>query len=134
MMKQRLLVDVANRQKIRLPIRRIKAIAKEVFEKEGKVGELSIAFVDDNEIKELNKRFLGKDKPTDVLSFQLNESMGEVIISTDTAKRQAIEYGISFISEISVLLIHGLLHILGYNHSKEMRQKEEFYLGGFKEW
>ncbi|MEW6679960.1 MAG: rRNA maturation RNase YbeY [bacterium] len=133
MMKQRLLVDVANRQRMRLPIRQIKVIAKEVFKKEGRGGELSIVFVNDNEMKELNKRFLGKDKPTDVLSFQLSESIGEVIISTDTAKRQAIEYGISFISEISVLLIHGLLHILGYNHSKEMREKEEFYLGGFKE-
>ncbi|MEW6482299.1 MAG: rRNA maturation RNase YbeY [bacterium] len=127
MMKQRLLVDVANRQRMGLPIRRIKAMAKEVFKKEGRGGELSIVFVNDNEMKELNKRFLGKDKPTDVLSFQLSESIGEVIISTDTAKRQAIEYGISFISEISVLLIHGLLHILGYNHSKEMREKEEFY-------
>ncbi|MEW6007994.1 MAG: rRNA maturation RNase YbeY [bacterium] len=136
MMKQRLLVDVANRQKMRLPVRRIKAMAKEVFEKEGKEGEISIAFVNDNEMRDLNKRFKGKDRPTDVLAFLLNPKsqilnpkflFGEVIISTERAKRQAREYGISFIEEIITLLIHGLLHLLGYKHSKMMKQKEEFY-------
>lgn len=131
-MKPKVLVDVANRQKKRLPIVKIKGIVKWVLEQEGKMAEVSIAFVEDKEIKELNKKFRRRDKPTDVLAFSLSESIGEIIISTDTAKSQAKEYGNSFISEILLLLIHGLLHLLGYKHSKEMREKEDFYLGGLK--
>lgn len=133
-MKQRFLVDVSNRQKKRLPIKKIKGIVRGVLEQEGQIEEVSIAFVDDDEIKELNKKFRKMNKPTDVLAFRLSESIGEIIISTDTAKSQAEEYGNSFISEIFLLLIHGLLHLLGYKHSKGMKEKEDLYIRGFKEW
>ncbi len=159
-MKQRVLVDVANRQKKRLPIRRIKAITKEIISQESRVmgresrvrgrglkgdKRLSIVFVNDIEIAELNKRFREKDMPTDVLAFPLslesevkslesekNGYIGEVIISTERAMRQAEEYGHSFVDEVVILTIHGILHILHYEHSKEMEKKEEFYLLQFK--
>jgi len=134
-MRQGLSVDVANRQKIHLPIRQIKKVVKEVLEKEGKTGKISLVFVNDDEMGQLTKRFLGRDKPTDVLAFPYSLLpipyslyIGEIIISTDTAKKQAEEYGNSIISEITLLLIHGLLHLLGYKHSKNMEEKQDFYM------
>lgn len=129
-MKQKILVDVVNRQKERIPIRKVKSLVKNVLQYEGKMENISLVFVGDDEIKELNKRFLKKDKATDVLAFPFSsgireEYYGEIVISTDTAKSQAKA---SFSSEIFLLVIHGLLHILGYRHSKEMRQKQDFYL------
>ncbi|QNO16578.1 rRNA maturation RNase YbeY [Alkalicella caledoniensis] len=93
--------------------------------------EVNIIFVDDPFIKNLNKKFRGKDYPTDVLSFPFDvpEFMGEIYISIDTARRQAQEYQHSLTREIAFLTVHGLLHLLGYDHGdepdEEMRKKEE---------
>jgi probable rRNA maturation factor len=96
--------------------------------------ELSIALVDDDEIHRLNLEYRGIDRPTDVLSFALQEAeapqvqpdsefneiapfiLGDVIISTETTLRQAEEYEYSFDQELRRLLIHGVLHLLGYDH------------------
>ncbi|WP_066636530.1 rRNA maturation RNase YbeY [Desulfolucanica intricata] len=105
-------------------------------------GEVSIALVDDRYIHELNRDYRGVDRPTDVLSFALNEGepmetagdleemLGDVIISLETARRQAEEYGHSFNREVAFLTVHGVLHLLGYDHLEEearkfMREKEE---------
>ena len=103
--------------------------------------ELSLCFVDDEIIKQLNKQYLGKDKATNVLSFSLREDeygdvnpqiLGDIVISVETAKKDALESGLSIAQEIDFLIIHGLLHLLGYNHEnttkKEanlMRQQEK---------
>jgi probable rRNA maturation factor len=103
--------------------------------------EISLSFVDDEKIKQLNKQYLGKDKATNVLSFSLLEGeygninpqiLGDVIISVETAQRDALYGKLTVDQEIDFLIIHGILHLLGYNHEnttekeiKKMRQKEK---------
>ena len=94
-------------------------------------SEVSITLTDDKNIHELNKKFRGIDRPTDVLSFALRESdepkilnaeletLGDIIISVERAKLQAEEYGHSFLREMIFLEVHGLLHLLGYDHIEE---------------
>jgi probable rRNA maturation factor len=79
--------------------------------------ELSIALVSDRRMRALNREWRGKDRPTDVLSFpQHGASIGDVVISLDTARRQAREGGWSLAAELRRLLAHGLLHCLGHDH------------------
>lgn len=88
------------------------------------VSEVSIVFTDDLEIQKLNLTYRSKDYPTDVLSFSQIEgsnsvnatSLGDIIISLETAQKQAPEFENDFNSEIKRLLVHGLLHLLGYDH------------------
>lgn len=93
---------------------------------------VDLVFCDDEQIQELNASYRGKDKPTDVLSFALfadnpdenfiidNQiSLGEVVISTETAKRQSEERNKTFEEEIYFLLSHGILHLLGFDHPDE---------------
>lgn len=89
-------------------------------------GELSVALVSPLKIKELNSRFRGVDTPTDVLSFLLDEKpfSGEIVISPEVAFRQAKKMGHSFGKEITLLLIHGALHLLGYDHEEEVERSE----------
>ncbi|WP_293445810.1 rRNA maturation RNase YbeY [Persephonella sp.] len=86
--------------------------------------ELSITLTDNETIRQINKQWRKKDKPTDVLSFPIDEKppgyrykiLGDVVISLPFAKRQAEEIGISYEEEIIRLLTHGILHLLGYDH------------------
>lgn len=104
-------------------------------------AEVSLVFVDDMYIHSLNSEYRGIDSPTDVLSFAMLEGetiagqeeeliLGDVVVSLETARRQADEYGHSFRRETSYLIAHGVLHLLGYDHKdekgrEEMRLKEE---------
>ena len=103
--------------------------------------ELSISFVDDKTIKELNKNYLQRDNSTNVLSFSLQEGkfghinpniLGDIVISAETAQRDAAIGNLSLSEEIYFLIIHGLLHLLGFNHENttkaqttKMRIKEK---------
>ena len=104
--------------------------------------EVSITFVTDQRIAELNEAFRGKTGPTDVLSFECDNledgfplcdedrgvySLGDVIIAPDVARRQAQELGNAFSDEISLLLVHGLLHLIGHDHihDDEAQRMEE---------
>jgi probable rRNA maturation factor len=82
--------------------------------------ELSIALVSDREMRALNRRWRRKDRPTDVLSFPLLEpdSLGDVVISLDTARRQAGQGGWPLATELRRLLAHGILHCRGYDHEQ----------------
>ena len=85
---------------------------------------LTVAFVRDRRIRELNRNFRGKDRATDVLSFPAGDAfetdyLGDIVISTDTAARQAKEAGHSFDREVSELVIHGVLHLCGYDHETD---------------
>ncbi len=90
-------------------------------------SELSVVFVDDGEIQNLNRDYRGCDYPTDVLSFSLREGescgplscLGDIVISVDTAEKQALALGHSTDDEIDELLLHGLLHLLGYDHDAD---------------
>ena len=90
--------------------------------------EVAITFVSNEHIQEINKEFRQMDKPTDVLSFPLEEedALGDIIISIPRAKEQAQEYGHSFAREMGFLAVHGFLHLLGYDHETEKEEKEMF--------
>ena len=102
--------------------------------------EVSLSFVDNEEIHQLNREFRGVDRATDVLSFPLltddfdieieEESLGDIVISLERALEQSIEYNHSFDREVCFLVCHSMFHLLGYDHdteenTKEMRKKEE---------
>ena len=103
--------------------------------------EISLSFVDNENIKQLNKQYLGKDKATNVLSFSLREGeygdinpqiLGDIIVSVETAQRDALYGKLTIAQEIDFLIIHGILHLLGYNHenttkreTNKMQQKEK---------
>jgi rRNA maturation RNase YbeY len=99
-------------------------------------AELSILLVDDVHIESLNATYRNKPRPTDVLSFAMQEGdfgsvnpdlLGDVVISLDTAERQAREAGWDLRYELLRLLIHGVLHLLGYDHSEEYAETEAMY-------
>ena len=102
-------------------------------------AELTISLVDDVEIRRLNRDYRRKDRPTDVLAFAMREGprvtgdesqLGDVVISLDTAARQAARRGAPLGDEVATLLIHGVLHLLGYDHersaveARRMKRKE----------
>ncbi|MDY0405541.1 rRNA maturation RNase YbeY [Virgibacillus sp. 179-BFC.A HS] len=114
-------------------------------------AELSVSFVNNDEIQVINRDYRDKDQPTDVISFALQEDsdgeleivgqnlpvvLGDIIISVDRAKEQAKEYNHSFEREMGFLAVHGLLHLLGYDHmnpedEKVMFQRQDDILGAF---
>lgn len=99
-------------------------------------SELSVTLTDDEHIHALNKKFRGIDRATDVLSFAFRESdepaiigadfdiLGDVIISLERAEIQAEEFGHSFLREVIFLEVHGLLHLLGYDHIDDEERRE----------
>ena len=120
----------------------IKKIVEVIFkgEKVKKKQEISIAFIGASRMQKLNRKYRGKNKVTDVLSFSepevfLNsDNLGEVIICLKEVKKSARKFDVSFEQELSRILIHGILHILGYDHEKsksetiEMEKRENYYL------
>jgi probable rRNA maturation factor len=115
-----------------------RAVVRAVLDGEGvKDAEISLAFVDNPTIHRLNKRFLDHDEPTDVLSFPLSEPnsrklQGELVIGAEVALAQATERGHDVKAELTLYVIHGLLHLCGYDDhdddAKQMRQRERHYL------
>ncbi len=83
--------------------------------------EVSLSFVSNTEIQQINNRFRNINKITDVLSFPLDDDyiLGDIIICVPRAKEQSIEYGHSFLRELSFLTVHSVLHLLGYDHMNE---------------
>ena len=98
----------------------------------------NIIIVDENTIQKINREYRNKDSVTDVISFALEDDnsfikteyrvLGDIYICLNKAKSQAIEYGHSFLREISFLTIHGLLHLLGYDHMEKNEEKVMFEL------
>ena len=95
-------------------------------------AELSVLLTDDRGIHRLNRQYRGKDRPTDVLAFELDGSghagdrapcLGDVVISLDTAARQAKAKRLSLLHEVRLLLAHGLLHLLGYDHARPVEKR-----------
>lgn len=94
--------------------------------------ELSILLVDDEEMRSINREYRNIDRPTDVIAFAMREGefpevnrelLGDVIISVDTAGRQAFERGVTVMEEVISLLAHGILHLHGYDHEINMEEK-----------
>ncbi len=115
-----MIIEIANLQKhYDIKKSKIKGAVEEVLGKEGKDANLSFAFVDNNEIKKLNKRYFDSDEVTDVIAFPLsnqkNVISGEIIVSVETAVDTAGKGRINIEGEILLYVVHGLLHLLGYS-------------------
>ncbi|MEI6347152.1 MAG: rRNA maturation RNase YbeY [Bacteroidota bacterium] len=107
-----------------------------VTEEKKRVGEISFVFCSDDYLLEINKQFLQHDYYTDIISFDYSEEdllSGDLMISIDRVKENAIEQKVDFLTELNRVMIHGVLHLIGYNDKlpKEkniMREKEDYYL------
>ncbi len=116
----------------------LKASAKEVG-LDSKKNELSINLVGEGRIKALNKKYRGKNKITDVLSFPLQDkislkstesgilSLGDIFICLPVAKKYAVREGVSLDYKLSFLAVHGFLHLLGYDHEKSTEEKDRMF-------
>ena len=104
-------------------------LIRKVLKAEKAKGKINLRLMKDKEIRELNRKFRKKDKPTDVLAFPMGEEgvLGDIAISTETAKRNARLFGVSYEREMKRLVVHGALHLLGYDHGRKMRRAEEIY-------
>jgi len=141
-MSSRLEVAVANLQEAH-PVdkKQLAAAARRVVNDAGfSRGEISIAVVDDSRMHELNRQYLQHDYPTDVLSFVLEQGddslEGEIIVSADYAFREAARFGWETQDELLLYVIHGSLHLVGYDDQypeakREMRQQERHFLALF---
>lgn len=132
----RILID--NRQKERLPTAPLYKKTEQILNALGCDNhELSIVITDDAQVRDLNRTYRDKDAPTNVLSFPMQEGefsditpglLGDVVISLDTARAEALEAGISTDERMSQLLIHGILHLMGFDHElgeDQARKMEE---------
>ncbi len=117
------MIEVVNRQRSKkVDTERWSRFAGEALNAIGNHrSSATIAFVSDKNIHKLNKQFRNVDKPTDVLSFPAGEetNLGDIAISVETAAAQAKENGLSFETEIAQLILHGLLHLCGYDHETD---------------
>lgn len=126
----RTMIEVVSRQRRRkMDCKLWQVFGERALDSIGKTGrDATIAFVSDRQIQILNKRFRGLSKPTDVLSFPAGDDeftgttqpiLGDIAISVDRAESQAVENGLTFDSEIAQLILHGLLHLCGYDHETD---------------
>ena len=136
-------IQIENRQsRFKIEKRKIRSTVSTIFQLlDCPDKEVSIVLTDDKHIHALNKTYLGRDKTTNVISFSLQEGehgninpqlLGDVVISLDTAQKDALKGNLALEQEIEYLLIHGILHLLGYNHentsqaeTRKMKQKEK---------
>ena len=118
------MIEAVNRQrKIKIDTKAWEAFAAKAVDAIGRSGSsATIAFVSEKTIRKLNRQFRGVHKSTDVLSFPSGDqhpNLGDVAISVDTAAIQARENGLTFEEEVAQLILHGLLHLCGYDHETD---------------
>ena len=122
-------ITIENRQRtLKIPTQRLRTMAVTVLDALGcPDSELAVTIVGDRSIRTLNRQYLGKDRPTNVISFAMNEGecsglnpevLGDVVISAATAAREAAEGELLFVERLSFLLLHGILHLVGYDHER----------------
>lgn len=122
-------IQIENRQKKqKISIRQLRKVARKILSVSGcPDAELSILIVGDRRIRQINRDYLQRDKATNVISFAQQEGeeigsstllLGDVVISAETAARDAAEAGLPLASELYFLLLHGILHLLGYDHER----------------
>jgi len=125
-------VIISNNSGIALNVGFFQELAETIlgFEKVGTEAELSVVLVGEREIQDLNAKYRGINTPTDVLSFPQSQDefdgpclLGDVVISPQVAKAQAVKYEHSFEKEMAILLIHGILHLIGFDHEESEEQE-----------
>ena len=126
------MIEVVNRQRrVKIDTDTWADFAAKALDAIGNSGSsATIAFVSDKSIRKLNQLFRGVDKATDVLSFPADEAnnLGDVAVSVETATAQAKENGLPFDNEIAQLILHGLLHLSGYDHETDNGEMNRFEL------
>ncbi len=119
------MIEAVNRQRSKkIDTKAWETFAVRVIDAMGKKGaSATIAFVSDKTIRQLNRQFRGIDRATDVLSFPTEDpdktNLGDIAISVETAAKQARENGLKFDEEVAQLILHGLLHLSGYDHETD---------------
>ena len=115
---------------------RFEAVARKLLKEENCEKNVNIVLCTDEFVRKMNKEYRGLDKVTDVLSYEWHEEdfLGEIYIAKEQVKRQAPEYGNTFYAELKRVIVHGLLHLSGYDHIKAcdrkvMRRRECEFLG-----
>lgn len=123
-----------NQTKTRLPKKAMQDFLDYVIQQLGskipkKADQLILVFVSSSKIKKLNSQFRKKNYPTDILSFDSAdpESLGELVLCMDVLKKQAKEHHLSLQRELCYMLVHGVLHLLGYDHEKDDREAQSMY-------
>ena len=143
------MIEINNLTEVEINQDFIKKIVREVLKKEKKEGNISIAFIGPGRMRKLNKKYRGKNRVTDVLSFpeikvsfekffkeelKKTKSLGEIVVCLRAVKKSSQELNIPFEKELTRVLVHGILHLLGYAHeesekeTEKMREREEFLL------
>jgi len=141
------MIEINNLTTVSLDNDSLKRIVRNVLEEEGIKEEvnLSIAFVGDGRMKKANKKYRGKNRTTDVLSFPVEREhfkvekrdLGEIVICLSEVRKNSKRYNSEFKKEVARVLIHGVLHLLGYDHEKtekeaeKMENKQNHYLSKF---
>lgn len=131
-------LNVENAERAGIQPDLVKSAVNEVFSGEAmKISSISVLFISDDEIIEVNKKYLDHNVTTDVITFPLSENSdpieGEIYISIDTTRRNSVEFGVTHKSELLRVAIHGALHLSGYDDStsvlkSKMKEKEDYYL------
>lgn len=112
-------IDIKDMQKkIEVDRKFIRRVVRETLKREAKGGEVSIVLTDNEYIRELNRKYRSVDRATDVLAFPMDEEiLGDIVISVEKANEQALIYRESLKNEVGRLVIHGILHLIGYDDS-----------------
>ncbi|MGE3163526.1 MAG: rRNA maturation RNase YbeY [Planctomycetota bacterium] len=123
-------IGVTNQQQtLEIPAARVRGLVRFVLAAEQREGRVEITFVDDARIAQIHQQFLGVSGPTDVITFPIDDGdedalrgdelplplLGEIVVSTDTAKRQAPDFGNEPLLEVLLYVVHGVLHLVGYD-------------------
>ncbi len=98
----------------------------------GKKYNLSLVFIGRRRSRNLNFKFRGKDKPTNILSYTLDKNNGEIFLTPEVIKREMKKFGRKYDNFVAFLFIHGLLHLKGFEHGSRMEKAEELYRKRFK--
>ena len=136
-------VNVTNiHPQLKVKTRSLKLLVENILSSEDQNTSVDLILADDEFMRDLNRKFTGRNTTTDVLSFGMKEgkaesveypNLGDIYVSLDQAQRQSEEYGVKFEEEVRLLVTHGLLHLLRYDHKNKnqatiMRRKEKLYL------
>ncbi|HOW12764.1 MAG TPA: rRNA maturation RNase YbeY [Candidatus Pacearchaeota archaeon] len=135
------MIEINNLTDFKIDKKFFRNIAQKILLEENKKNKtFSVAFLSKDDIKKLNKKFRNKNKPTDILSFKIEEGdyLGEIIICPEIVKENAKIYKESFKNEMKNIFIHGVLHLLDYEHEKSrkeakiMEEKQQYYFKKIK--
>lgn len=116
------------KQAVSLPIKKLEEAADDIL---GTSYDVSVVVIGDKRAQTLNKEYRGKDYIPNVLSFPIDEDMGEIFLNPKTARLEAPKFGLSVTNYLNYLIVHSLLHLKGHDHGDEMDAKEKFYMKKF---